>query len=82
MPRYSRDGQIAYLYEIGVSLEHRRKGIASRMIGLLKECMRAQGVTSIWVGTETENTPALSLYEATGAKRDLSLIHEFWYEDL
>ena len=82
MPRHDRNGQMAYLYEIGVKPEHRRRGIATRMIDLLKDCLRVQDVTGIWVGTVVENTPAKSLYEVTGAKREPSLVHEFWYEDL
>lgn len=82
MPRYAQDGKMAYLYEIGVLPEHRRRGIASRMIALLKECMRGQDINSIWVGADVENTPAISLYEATGAKRVPFVIHELWYKDL
>lgn len=81
MPRYDRDGQMAYLYEIGVSKEHRRKGVATHMVDTLKACMADKGITSVWVGTEVENTPAVSLYEATGAKLEPLLIHEFWYNN-
>jgi len=82
MPTYARDGKMAYLYEIGVLPDHHRKGIGSRMIAFLKECMRDEGVNSMWVGADIKNTPAISLYEATGAKRDSFMIHEFWYNDL
>ena len=52
------------------------------MVNLLKEELREQGVSSIWVGTDTENTAALSLYESTGAVREPELIHELWYENI
>lgn len=82
MPQYERDGKMAYLFDIGVVPEHHRKGIASRMIGLLKECMHRQGVSSVWVGADVNNTPAISLYESTGAKRVPFVINELWYKDL
>ncbi|MEJ2246456.1 MAG: GNAT family N-acetyltransferase [Acidobacteriota bacterium] len=77
MPRYSRDGQMAYLFDILVHIDHRRKGIGSRMIELLKKTFYAQGVDSIWVGTDIDNSPAIALYEATEANVFLHLFMNF-----
>jgi aminoglycoside 3-N-acetyltransferase I len=82
MPAYYRDGWMAYLYDICVRPEHRRNGIASRMIEELKACLRSEGVDSFWVGTDCSNAPAMLLYEATGGVRESSSFVEFWYENL
>ena len=37
VPRVDRDQDMIYLYEIGVLPEHRRRGIGSKMVRLLKE---------------------------------------------
>jgi ribosomal protein S18 acetylase RimI-like enzyme len=82
MPKYYRDGHMAYLYDISVRPDCRKRGIGSRLIEVLKTCLRNQGVESLWVGTDCTNIPAISLYEATGGKREASSFCEFWYDKL
>ncbi|SHI15052.1 GNAT family N-acetyltransferase [Ferrimonas marina] len=82
MPRLDRDEKMAYFYEIEVCPQFRRQGIATAMVNELKHCLRSQGVSSLWVGTESNNTPALSLYQSTGAVREPELIHELWYNNI
>lgn len=57
---------MAYLFEIEVSLTHRRQGLGKRMVNLLKDLCRESGVEDIWVGTEKDNLAARRLYESTG----------------
>ena len=55
-----------YIDNVGVAPSHQRRGIATRMI---KEAMckgREHGCEEVWVGTEPDNAPALSLYRSLG----------------
>ena len=79
MPRIDRDQNMVYLYEIEVDREHRRHGIGTKMIDLLKRLCRERPVLKIWVGTEESNIPAQRLYEATGGKREPESVFEFVY---
>ena len=68
MPDLSCDASMVYLFEIEVALPFRRQGIGKRMIQLLKQHCREDGVEDIWVGTENDNIAAKRLYESTGGK--------------
>ena len=80
-PRVDRDQDMIYLYEIGVLPEHRRHGIGSKMIQLLKEECRSRGITEVWVGTEADNVAARALYESTGAKCQGETYAEYAYSE-
>jgi aminoglycoside 3-N-acetyltransferase I len=47
-PAAEHDGFMVYLYDIVVRPEHRRRGIATGLLEVLKQCCRADGVTRIW----------------------------------
>ena len=81
-PRVDRDRDMVYLYEIDVATEHRRRGIGTRMIELLKEDCRGDGVLKIWVGAESDNVAARELYEKTGARLEGQTYAEYTYFDL
>jgi ribosomal protein S18 acetylase RimI-like enzyme len=81
VPRVDRDQDMIYLYEIGVLPEHRRRGIGSKMVQLLKEECRSRNVMEVWVGTEADNVAARALYESTGAKCQGETYAEYSYEE-
>jgi phosphinothricin acetyltransferase len=70
--------KLSYIHNLYVSSEHRRKGVASK---LLKEVMRnAQrtGVSEIHVTTRFDNKSAIQLYKKHGlVKEHLELEKEF-----
>lgn len=59
-----------YIYDLAVSGAHRRQGIATGLIGKLKEIARERGAYAIFVqaDTEPEDQPALALYTRLGKK--------------
>lgn len=72
--------RLVYLYDIEVSPEQRRRGIARAMVRqLLNEC-RAIDVESIWVGSSRTNLAACELWRTTGATREGDQYVEFTYE--
>ncbi|MCC6329826.1 MAG: ribosomal protein S18-alanine N-acetyltransferase [Acidobacteria bacterium] len=57
---------IAHITTIGVAPEHRRRGLAERMLGELDRSLTERGITSIVLEVRVGNTAAQSLYRACG----------------
>ncbi len=55
-----------YIDNVGVAPSHQRQGIATRMIKQILHEGAEQGCREVWVGTEPDNAPALSLYRSLG----------------
>ena len=51
-----------WIAEVGVVPDHRRSGIATRLLDALRGHARELGCTEVWVLTERANTPAMELY--------------------
>jgi len=58
---------MACLYEIGVPMEHRGRGVGSRLVEAMKDLCRDRDALKMWMVTEASNGPAIALYESTGA---------------
>lgn len=57
-----------YIDEVGTASGWRRQGIARRMLEEMIAWGRERGCGEAWVGTETDNEPALELYRRTKPK--------------
>ncbi|HAJ45190.1 MAG TPA: GNAT family N-acetyltransferase [Alphaproteobacteria bacterium] len=55
-----------YLDNLGVAPDFQRQGVARRLLTMITAWAKAQGCTSAWVATETDNDVALSFYRAFG----------------
>jgi ribosomal protein S18 acetylase RimI-like enzyme len=51
-----------------VSPEHRRTGLARRVLAELLEWGAEQGALTVWLHVETDNAEALALYEGIGLR--------------
>lgn len=60
------DGDWLGLHELHVAPDHRRQGLAIAIVDRLLEWGAEQGATTVWLHVETENAPALALYESLG----------------
>lgn len=49
-----------------VEPEHRRRGLARAVMAALLEWGAEQGATTVWLHVETDNDPAIALYESMG----------------
>ena len=56
----------AYIQTLEVSPEHRRHGVARELLTRLEQSAKAAGAAAIWLHVDTENLPAIRLYEAHG----------------
>ena len=68
-PALYRPGGLAYLYDIEVAQAHRRKGIGRLLIEAVLRYLKVDGVTEMWLGTDTDNEAAQALYSATSGQR-------------
>jgi aminoglycoside 3-N-acetyltransferase I len=59
-----------FLYDIAVAENCRQRGVAAALIEALKAICRERGIKALFVGTDTDNAPALRLYQATGGVAD------------
>lgn len=55
-----------WINEVGVAPTHQRQGIATKLLGVLKEVGRKHGCIEAWVLTERSNAAAMKLYSSVG----------------
>lgn len=60
-----------FLYEIGVSSKHRKKGVAKQLIESLKQTCTERNVKVIFVATSLDNKAAKQLYASTGGELEV-----------
>jgi aminoglycoside 3-N-acetyltransferase I len=60
-----------YIYDLAVAEEHRRRGIATMLIGRLQEIAAEIGAWVIYVQADYGDDPAIALYEKVGTREDV-----------
>jgi len=70
-------GELVYLYDIEVRVDHRRNGVGTTLIRSLIECCQKDRVRHIWAGTDVTNIAARRTFEATGAELEGESYAEF-----
>lgn len=70
-------GELVYLYDIEVRVDHRHKGVGTTLIHSLIECCQKDQVRLIWAGTDVTNMAARRTFEATNAKLEGESYAEF-----
>lgn len=78
LPMFDTEINEIFLYEIGVSENYRRQGIAKALIQQLVEYCQQNNIEVIFLGTELENDAAKQLYLSTGGA--MEIIPWFTYE--
>jgi len=73
LTKYEQERSEIYLYDLAVLEEHRRRGIATRLIEELKAIAGERGVYEIFVQADTaiEDEPAIALYSKLGAREEV-----------
>lgn len=71
--KFEQERSEIYLYDLAVSAEHRRQGIATALIQKLQEMAAARGAWVIFVqaDTEEEDKPAQALYSRLGEREEV-----------
>ena len=82
LPRRHGDLAKLFVYEVDVAESHRRRGIASALLGRLGDLARGRGIRTGVVLADPGNGPANALYRsAGGATESVTVQWEFRYED-
>lgn len=71
LPKLERATTELYIYDIAVSQEWRRRGIATRLIRFLQGLAGETGASSVYVQADAEDGPAVALYTRLGSRADV-----------
>ena len=71
LPKFEQERSEAYLYDLAVARDRRRQGIATGLIGSLKNLARDKGCYVIFVQADQGDMPAIRLYESLGVREDV-----------
>ncbi len=75
LPKIDQARSELYLYDLAVASEHRRKGIATRLIETLKEVGRGVGAYVIFVQADNVDIGAVALYEKLCESKETDISH-------
>lgn len=68
LDKFEQDRREIYIYDLAVVDSHRRRGVATGMIGELRRIASERNVYVIFVQANVEDGPAIALYESLGTK--------------
>jgi aminoglycoside 3-N-acetyltransferase I len=68
LDKFEQDRREIYIYDLAVIERHRRRGVATGLIGKLRKIASEENVYVIFVQADTEDGPAIALYESLGTK--------------
>lgn len=60
-----------YIYDLAVAVSHQRRGIATALIGHLRDMAREIGAWVIYVQADHGDDPAIALYTKLGTREDV-----------
>ena len=66
LEKFEQERKELYIYDLAVSEEHRRRGIATALINNLKSIAKEIGAYVIFVQADKGDTAAIKLYESLG----------------
>jgi aminoglycoside 3-N-acetyltransferase I len=69
LDKFEQDRREIYIYDLAVMKGHRRRGVATGLIRELKKIASERNVYVIFVQADTEDGPAIALYEGLGTKK-------------
>lgn len=75
---YSND-YLAYLYDIEVLKNHRRKGVGRLLITRILTDLKSDGVKELWLGTAIDNAEGQGLFSSTGAEKSDETFNDYTY---
>ena len=52
-----------YVHELDTHPDYRRQGVATMLMNKCKEIAQSEGLTEVWLGTETDNAAANAFYK-------------------
>lgn len=71
LQKFEQERREIYIYDLAVSEEHRRQGIATALIRDLQAIAGARGAYVIFVQADPGDAPAIALYTRLGTREDV-----------
>jgi len=71
LDKFEQERREYYIYDLAVREDHRRRGIATALIGHLREIAQERGAWVIYVQADYVDPPAIALYEKLGAREEV-----------
>jgi aminoglycoside 3-N-acetyltransferase I len=71
LPKFEQARSEFYIYDLAVSEEHRRKGVATALIETLRTLAAERGICVIFVQADYGDDPAVALYTRLGTREDV-----------
>jgi len=68
LDKFEQDRREIYIYDLAVGQSHRRRGVATGLIGELRRIASKRNVSVIFVQANPEDAAAIALYESLGTK--------------
>jgi aminoglycoside 3-N-acetyltransferase I len=69
--KFEQERSEIYIYDLAVDRRHRRKGVATALIGKLGKIAAARGAYVIFVQADPPDEPAIALYSKLGIREDV-----------
>ncbi|MBL8262859.1 MAG: AAC(3)-I family aminoglycoside N-acetyltransferase [Xanthomonadaceae bacterium] len=69
--KFERQRSEVYIYDLAVSVAHRRRGIATALIHALQRLATERGAWVIFVQADHGDDPAIALYTKLGTREDV-----------
>jgi aminoglycoside 3-N-acetyltransferase I len=71
LDKFEQARREVYIYDLAVAETHRRRGIATALIGRLQAIARERGAYVIYVQADYVDPPAIALYEKLGVREEV-----------
>jgi aminoglycoside 3-N-acetyltransferase I len=71
LPKFEQARSEFYIYDLAVDERHRRRGIATALIGELQQLAAQRGIYVIFVQADHGDDPAIALYTRLGVREDV-----------
>ena len=71
LDKLERARREVFIYDLAVAEPHRRRGIATALIGRCREIAAGRGAWVIFVQADYEDAPAVALYEKMGRREEV-----------
>ena len=68
-----------FINEVGTRDSHLRQGLGTAVSTALMDWARSQGITEIWLATETDNRPARALYRSMGGDEGVFALYAWGF---
>ncbi len=71
LEKFEQERREIYIYDLAVAKQHRRRGIATKLINYLRQIARRRGAYVIYVQADRTDDAAIQLYESLGTKEEV-----------